>query len=130
MVSRNRCSAINGLRKSRSILLRVPVSEAKTTESSQPKARRGHDNFYAESECAESIFREARGDGEVSIAAQKRALEATPPYVPVILSMGSVEHQARIIAEGREFSQSLLRRQKNTTNLWQIMDEAGTVVSS
>jgi tetratricopeptide (TPR) repeat protein len=101
----------------------------KTPESSKPKATRGELRFYAEAEYADSIFRNALGDSEGSIAALKRALEAMPTYAPAILSMGSVEYQAGRIAEGRELFQSLLSLPKNTTDICQIIDEAGTFLT-
>ena len=101
----------------------------KTPESSTPKATRGERQFYAEGEYADSIFREAMGDRAGSIAALKRALEAMPTYAPAILSMGSVEYQAGRIAEGRELFQSLLSLPKNTTDIRQIIDEAGTFLT-
>ena len=101
----------------------------KTPESSQPKAIRGEHQFYAEREYADSIFRDAIGDRAASIAALKRALEAMPTYAPAILSMGSVEYQLGRIAEGRELFQSLLSLPKQTTDIRQIIDEAGTFLT-
>ena len=101
----------------------------KTPESSKPKATRGERQFYAEAEYADSIFRDALGDSEGSIAALKRALEAMPTYAPAILSMCSVEYQVGRIAEGREMFQSLLSLPKNTTDICQIIDEAGTFLT-
>ena len=69
------------------------------------------------------------GDSAGSIAALKRALEAMPTYAPAILSMGSVEYQLGRIAEGRELFQSLLSLPKNTTDIRQIIDEAGTFLT-
>jgi Tfp pilus assembly protein PilF len=101
----------------------------KTPESSKPKAPRGEHQFYAEGEYAESIFRDAMGDRAGSIAALKRALEAMPTYAPAIMSMGSVEYQLGRIAEGRELFQSLLSLPKNTTDICEIIDEAGTFLT-
>ena len=101
----------------------------KTPESSTPKATRAERQFYAEAEYADSIFRDALGDSEGSIAALKRALEAMPTYAPAILSMGSVEYQAGRTAEGRELFQSLLSLPKNATDIRQIIDEAGTFLT-
>ena len=81
--------------------------------------------FYAEAEYAESIFRNALGDSEGSIAALKRALEAMPTYAPAILSMGSVEYQTGRIADGRKLFHSLLSLPKSTKDICQIIDEAG-----
>ena len=101
----------------------------KAPESSKAKATRGERRFCAEAAYADSIFREALGDGAGSIAALNRALEAMPTYPPAILSMGSVEYQAGRIAEGRELFQSLLSLPKNTTDIRQIIDEAGTFLT-
>jgi tetratricopeptide (TPR) repeat protein len=101
----------------------------KTPESSKPKAPRGECQFYAEGEYADSIVRDAMGDRAGSIAALKRALEAMPTYAPAIFSMGSVEYQLGRIAEGRELFQSLLSLPKNTTDIRQIIDEAGTFLT-
>ena len=68
-------------------------------------------------------------DGAGSIAALKRALEAMPTYAPAILSMGSVEYQLGKIAEGRALFQSLLSLPNNTTDIRQIIDEAGTFLT-
>src|SRR5260370_42621067 len=101
----------------------------KTIESSEPKATRRERQFYAEAAYADSIFRDALGDSEGSIASLKRALEALPTYAPAILSMGSVEYQTGRLAEGRELFQSLLSLPKNTTDIRQIIDEAGTFLT-
>jgi Tfp pilus assembly protein PilF len=69
------------------------------------------------------------GDRAGSIAALKRALEAMPTYAPAIMSMGSVEYQLGRIAEGRELFQSLLSLPKNTTDICEIIDEAGTFLT-
>jgi Tfp pilus assembly protein PilF len=69
------------------------------------------------------------GDRAGSIAALKRALEAMPTYAPAILSMGSVEYQLGRIAEGRELFQSLLSLPENTTDICEIIDEAGTFLT-
>lgn len=98
----------------------------KTAESSKLKGASEERQFYAEAEYADSIFRDARGDREGSIVALKRALEAMPTYAPAILSMGSVWYQVGKIADGRELFQSLLLLPKNTTDICQIIDEAGT----
>ena len=58
------------------------MKRRKTAESSELKGLRGESQFYAEAEYADSIFRDARGDREGSIAALKRALEAMPTYAP------------------------------------------------
>jgi len=75
------------------------------------------------------MVRDAMRDGAGSIAALKRALEAMPTYAPAILSMGSVEYQLGKIAEGRALFQSLLSLPKNTTDIRQIIDEAGTFLT-
>jgi len=97
----------------------------KTAESSERKGTPGDRQFYAEAEYADSIFRDARGDREGSIMALKRALEVMPTYAPAILSMGSILYQLGRIAEGRPLFHSLLSLPKNTTDICQIIDEAG-----
>jgi protein O-GlcNAc transferase len=101
-----------------------------TAESSNLKDTLGERQFYAEAEYADSIFRDARGDREGSIVALKRALEAMPTYAPAILSMGSVWYQAGRVAEGRELFQSLLSLPKDTLDICQIIDEAGTFLTT
>ena len=101
----------------------------KVPESSEPQATRGERQFCAEAAYADSIVRDAMGDRAGSIAALKRALEAMPTYAPAIFSMGSVEYQLGRIAEGRELFQSLLSLPKNTTDIRQIIDEAGTFLT-
>ena len=101
----------------------------KTTESSKLKSYPGERQFYAEAEYADSIFRDAQGDREGSMVALKRALEVMPTYAPAILSMGSVLYQTGRIAEGRELFQSLLSLSKDTTDICQIIDEAGTFLT-
>lgn len=101
----------------------------KAAESSQLEGTPGEHQFHAEAEYADSIFRDALGDREGSLGALKRALEAMPTYAPAILSMGSVLYQAGRIAEGRELFQLLLSLPKNTTDIRQIIDEAGTFLT-
>lgn len=84
-----------------------------------------HD-FFAEAEYADSIFRTALGDHEGSIAALRRSLECKPTYAPAILSLGSVEYQLGRRAEGQELFRSLLSLPKNTPDLCEIIDEAGS----
>jgi tetratricopeptide (TPR) repeat protein len=109
-------------------LRELPVKR-KTAESSKRKGIPGERQFRAEAEYADSIFRDALGDREGSIVALKRALEAMPSYAPAILSMGSVLYQAGEITEGRKLFQSLLALPKNTTDICQIIDEAGTFLT-
>jgi len=97
----------------------------KAVESSTRKGIQAERRFHAEAEYADSIFRHALGDTEGSIAALKRALEAMPTYAPAILGMGSVLYQTGKAAEGRELFQSLLSLPKHTTDIRQIIDEAG-----
>jgi tetratricopeptide (TPR) repeat protein len=101
----------------------------KTAESSRRKGAPESGRFDAEAAYANSIFRQALGDGEGSIAALKQALAAMPTYAPAILSMGSVLYQTGKIAEGRELFQSLLSLPKKTTDICQIIDEAGTFLT-
>jgi len=109
-------------------LRELPVKR-KTSESSKRNGISGEHQFRAEAEYADSIFRDALGDREGSLVALKRALDAMPTYAPAILSMGSVLYQAGRIAEGRELFQSLLSLPKNTTDICQIIDAAGTFLT-
>jgi tetratricopeptide (TPR) repeat protein len=103
--------------------------KAKAAKSSPSKLRREESLFQAEAAYAYSVFRDALGDSEGSINALKRALEAMPTYAPAILSMGSVEYQLGRIAEGRELFESLLALPKDTTDICEIIDEAGTFLA-
>ncbi len=85
----------------------------------------GERQFYAEAQYADSIFRDALGDKEGSIMALRRALEVMPTYAPAILSMGSICYQLGRIAGGRQLFHSLLSLPKNTSDICQIIDEAG-----
>lgn len=109
--------------------LRERPVKRKTAEPSKLKAIPKERQFSAEAEYADSIFRDGLGDREGSILALKRALEAMPTYAPAILSMGSVLYQLGRTAEGRELFQSLLSLPKNTTDICQIIDEAGTFLT-
>jgi len=109
-------------------LRELPV-ERKPTESSKRNGARRERQFRAESEYAGSIFRGALGDIEGSILALKHSLKAMPTYAPAILSMGSVLYQTGRVAEGRKLFQSLLSLPKNTADIRQIIDEAGTFLS-
>lgn len=106
----------------------------KAPDLSKPKAARAERQFYAEGEYAESIVRNALGDSKGSIAALRRALAAMPTYAPAIFSMGSVDYQAGRMAEGRKLFQSLVSLPKNalpknTTDICQIIDGAGTFLT-
>ena len=109
--------------------LRELPMKPRAAQSPKLKGTPGERQFYAEAEYADSIFRDARGDREGSLVALKRALEAMPTYAPAILSMGSVLYQAGRIAEGRELFQTLLSLPKHTTDIRQIIDEAGTFLT-
>ena len=106
----------------------LPVRRQPTKSSKLTTIPAEH-QFYAEAEYADSIFRDALGDTEGSVAALNRALEAMPTYAPAILSMGSVLYQAGRTAEGRELFQSLLSLPKDATDICQIIDEAGTFLT-
>jgi hypothetical protein len=101
----------------------------KTAGSSERKPTPGEGQFYAEAAYADSIFRDALGDQEGSIMALKLALEAMPTYAPAILSMGSVLYQQGRVDEGRQLFESLLSLPKNTTDICQIIDEAGVFLT-
>lgn len=109
-------------------LRELPVKR-KTAESAKQKSNSRERQFCAEAEYADSIFRDARGDREGSVNALERALAAMPTYAPAILSMGSVFYQTGRIAEGRELFQRLLSLPKGTTDIGEIIDEAGTFLT-
>ncbi len=100
-----------------------------TTKSPKPRATRSQLQFFAEADYADSIFRNALGDREGSIAMLKRSLQALPTYAPAIFSMGTVEYQGGRIAQGRELFHSLLSLPKKTHDICQIIDEAGTFLT-
>ncbi|MEK7407613.1 MAG: tetratricopeptide repeat protein [Acidobacteriota bacterium] len=93
--------------------------------SRRPKASNKERDFEAEAAYADSIFRTGLGDIEGAVAALERALEWKPTYAPAILSMGSVEYQRGRKAEGRKLFLSLLSLPEKTTDLAEIIDEAG-----
>ncbi len=95
----------------------------------KPSAAKGgytEGGFFAEAEYADSIIRSTMGDQEGSIAALRRSLEYKPTYAPAILSLGSVEYQLRKRKAGRELFRSLLSLPKDTLDLCEIIDEAGS----
>jgi tetratricopeptide (TPR) repeat protein len=94
--------------------------------TSKAKASYTEADFCADAEYAESIFRDAIGDHKACISALERALAVKPTYAPAILSMGSVEYQRGRRAKGRRLFHSLLSLPKDTTDLCQIIDEAGS----
>jgi tetratricopeptide (TPR) repeat protein len=98
----------------------------KSERSTQSKRKSGDwDLFNAEAEYAESIVRTALGDYPAAESALRRALEAKPGYAPAIFSLGSVEYQRGRRAEGRKLFQSLLSLPEDTTDLCDIIDQAG-----
>lgn len=82
--------------------------------------------FFAEAEYADSILRSSLGDHEGSLSSLRRSLELNPNYAPAILSLGSVEYQMGKRAAGRALFRSLLSLPKNTPDLCEIVDEAGS----
>ena len=82
--------------------------------------------FAAEAAYAESILRSSLGDTSASIAALEQALRFRPDYAPAILSMGSVEYQRDRKGYGKRLFLSLISLPKDTTDLCQILDEAGS----
>lgn len=94
--------------------------------ASQSKASSKECQFYAEAEYADSMLRSARGDSQGCVSALRRALEWKPTYAPAILSMGSVEYQRGQRTEGRRLFRSLLSLPKKTTDLGEIIDDAGS----
>lgn len=96
--------------------------------ASQAKASSKECQFYAEAEYADSMLRSALGDSAGCVSALRRALEWKPTYAPAILSMGSVEYQRGRRAEGRRLFRSLLSLPRNTADLREIIDEAGSLL--
>ncbi len=87
--------------------------------------RGGWELFNAEANYAESMVRTALGDYPAAVAALRRALEAKPDYAPAIFGLGTVEYQSRRRAKGRKLLQSLLSLPEDTTDLCDIIDQAG-----
>ena len=81
--------------------------------------------FAAEAAYAESIFRCGLGDIKGSIAALQHSLKMLPAYAPAIISMGSIEYQRGRRVRGRRLFLSLLDLPDDTTDLCEIIDEAG-----
>lgn len=81
--------------------------------------------FDAEAAYAESIFRQAIGDMEASIAAAERALEIKPDYPPAVLTMGSIEYQRGRPEEGARLFSTLLSLPDEAGDLWEVIDKAG-----
>jgi len=81
--------------------------------------------FEAEGAYAESLFRDATGDSDGSVAALERSLSLKPDYAPAVLSMGSVEYQRGRKDEGRRLLLSLLEFPDATPDLAELIDEAG-----
>jgi tetratricopeptide (TPR) repeat protein len=98
----------------------------KRPKPSTEKSSYTEQDFYAEAEYADSILRTGLGDHEGSIAALRRSLGFKPTYAPAILSLGSVEYQLGKRAKGQELFRSLLSLPKNTPDLCEIIDEAGS----
>ena len=81
--------------------------------------------FEAEAAYADSIFSDAIGDMEASIAAAERALEIKPDYPPAVLTMGSIEYQRGREDEGARLFRSLLSLPDESGDLWEVIDKAG-----
>jgi len=81
--------------------------------------------FQAEAAYAESIFRQALGDMEASIAAAEQSLEIKPDYPPAVLTMGSIEYQRGNEAEGARLFGTLPSLPDDAGDLWEVIDKAG-----
>lgn len=93
------------------------------------RSRRGSKRaarFAAEAAYADSVLRTALGDYKSAVAALDRALDFSPTYAPAIFSLGTVKYQRGNRTEGRRLFESLLSLPRNTPDLCQIIDEAGT----
>lgn len=96
------------------------------SRSKHPRVFGDRRNFFAEAAYADSIFRTALGDIKAAVSALQRALELAPNYAPAILSMGSLEYQRGRRNEGWRLFESLVSLPKNTPDLCEIIDEAGS----
>src|SRR5947209_2656914 len=74
----------------------------------------------------EAIMRHSVGDEEGSLAALQRALQYKPDYPPAVMTLGSIEYQCERPAEGKKLLFSLLSLPKNTPDIFEIIDEAGS----
>ncbi|MCF8052981.1 MAG: tetratricopeptide repeat protein [Desulfobacterales bacterium] len=81
--------------------------------------------FDAEAAYAESIFCQAIGDMEGSIAAAEQALDIKPDYPPALLTMGSIEYQRGRSDEGARLFSTLLSLTDEAGDLWEVIDKAG-----
>ena len=79
----------------------------------------------AEGAYAESLFRDATGDSQGSLAALERSLSFKSDYAPAVLSMGSVEYKRGRREEGRRLLLSLGGLADKAADLPDIIDEAG-----
>lgn len=79
----------------------------------------------AEGAYAESLFRDATGDPQGSLAALERSLSFKSDYAPAVLSMGSVEYKRGRREEGRRLLLSLGGLADEAADLPDIIDEAG-----
>lgn len=98
----------------------------KRPKPSRSKGGYTDSDYLAEQAYADSIFRTAMGDNEGSIAALRQSLDCKPNYAPAILSLGSVEYQLGRRTAGRKLFRSLLSLPKDTPELAEIIDEAGS----
>ena len=81
--------------------------------------------FDAEAAYAESIFRQAIGDVDASVAAAEQAFEIKPDYPPAVLTMGSIEYQRGRPDEGARLFATLPSLPDEDGDLWQVIDKAG-----
>ena len=95
------------------------------SKRSKNRPNEGWRVFEAEAAYAESIFRQAIGDIEASIAAAERALDIKPDYPPSVLTMGSIEYQRGRPDEGARLFSRLLSLSDESGDLWEIIDKAG-----
>ena len=98
----------------------------KRPKPSRAKGSYTESDYSADAAYADSIFRSAMGDHEGSIAALRLSLDCKPTHAPAILSLGSVEYQLGKKTAGRKLFRSLLSLPKNTPELSEIIDEAGS----
>jgi len=95
------------------------------SKRSKNRPNEGWRLFEAEAAYAESIFLEAIGDLEASIAAAQRALDIKPDYPPAVVTMGSIEYQRGRPDEGAHLFSTLLSLSDESGDLWEVIDKAG-----
>ena len=84
--------------------------------------------FEAEAAYAESMFCQALGDTEGSIANAERALAIEPDYAPALLTVGSIAYQLGEEERGATLFAKLADLPDDDGDLWEILDRAGEFI--